>query len=146
MSDSDNEDFDITHYLADYVPPPKKRPEGTFPECSICYEYMNNFDGPNKNDSCYIKYNDVIKVCPSNHIFHRGCILNSCYKTSDLCPLCKQQLLFNCMKLQSINKIPTNEINNYVKGGKKKSKRTKRNKKSKRSKRIQKNYKKTIRR
>jgi hypothetical protein len=53
-----------------------------FPECGICYDLLNNIDGPGPSTACETNCNDAIKVCVNNHIFHRGCVLTNCNVSS----------------------------------------------------------------
>ena len=123
------------------------RKEQPFPECVICGEYLNNIDGPGPSAKCeQDNCDDVVNVCENNHLFHRGCILNSCnaervdvvsqmgvnqdphFKTQAItreCPLCKQPLIPNCEGLRNKERVPTEQINKdglINKGGKRKRK------------------------
>lgn len=86
-------------------------------ECKLCYEPLNNIDGPgpNANPKCSNNCNDVVIACKNGHEFHRGCILNWCSagpidvagqmgsqyvamrEMNKVCPLCKADI--NCPDL-----------------------------------------------
>jgi hypothetical protein len=132
--------------------------EKPYPQCSICYEYLDNEDGPGPSEKCQENCNDVVNVCVNNHLFHRGCILNSCnaggvdvaaqmgsrhqyireQSIATLCPICKTPLIPNCEGLRGKERVPTENINQFVKGGKRKRKTKKIMKKGKNKKSMKK--------
>jgi surface protein len=144
-----------------------KKEEQPFPECVICGEYLNNSDGPGPSEKCHQENcNDVVNVCENNHLFHRGCILNSCnaekvdaasqmgfdqfqsYQTQSIatkCPLCKNPLIPNCEGLRNKERVPTEQIDEnglIAKGVKRKRKtlskrKTKANRKTQAKRKIQ---------
>jgi surface protein len=114
--------------------------EQPFPRCVICDEFLNNIDGQGPNEKCQNNCNDVVNVCENNHLFHRGCILNSCnaervdvasqmgfnqfqslqnQSISTICPICRQPLLPSCEGLRDKEKVPTENIdeNGLIKKG-----------------------------
>lgn len=59
----------------------------SYEECMLCYEPLNNIDGPGPDAKCHANCNDVVIAHPKKdendedepyHKFHRGCILNWC--------------------------------------------------------------------
>ena len=55
----------------------KEKPRVSYDMCNICYtDELNNVDGPGPTRYCSSNCNDVVSVCPGNHMFHRGCIMN----------------------------------------------------------------------
>jgi hypothetical protein len=114
--------------------------ESEYPECTICMSLMNNTDGPGPLNNCTQNCNDAVKVCQNGHIFHRGCILNSCdpdnrtvweqqFRRRDNCPLCQQPLLFDCNTFKDINivtPVSDEELREYkIQNGGNKRKRRK---------------------
>ena len=112
--------------------PTDNEKEQPFPECVICGDYLNNNAGPGPSAKCVNNCNDVINVCKNNHLFHRGCILNSCnagrvdvasqmgfnefqslqtQSISTTCPICRAKLLPNCQGLRDKERVPTENIN-----------------------------------
>jgi hypothetical protein len=136
--------------------------EKPYPKCSICYEYLDNEDGPGPSEKCQENCNDVVNVCVNNHLFHRGCILNSCnaggvdiaaqmgsrfqyiqeQSIATECPLCKSPLIPSCEGLRVKERVPTKNINEFIKGGKRKRKTKKLMKKGKNKKSMKKGKKK----
>jgi hypothetical protein len=120
-----------------------------FSECVICGEYLDNNAGPGPSDKCQENCNDVVSVCENNHLFHRGCILESCnvgrvnvgsedypsfgeLSVASRCPLCKAPLVPSCEGLRNKERVEAvNEIIN--RGGKKKTRKTKNKGKNKKS-------------
>jgi len=139
--------------------------EQPFPRCAICNGYLNNHDGPGPSEKCQENCNDVVNVCGNNHLFHRGCILNSCkaervdvaaqmgfpqyshfeeQSIATECPLCREQLEPNCEGLRDKERVPTENINEegLIKGGISRKTRKSRNKgKNKKSMKKEKNKK-----
>jgi len=134
---------------------PDLREKQPFPECILCGEYLNNVDGPGPSEKCQNNCNDVVDVCVNNHLFHRGCILNSCnaervdiasqmgfpqysslqeQSIATVCPLCKTPLAPNCEGLREKERVHTENINEgglINRGGKtRKSMKKGKNKKS----------------
>jgi hypothetical protein len=131
-NDADDEN-NILHYLADYKPSirhqerepeTKIKPMGVFAQCPICFEHLNNYDGPEPDLQCRSNCTDVIKVCKNKHLFHRGCIINS-YATrynNYTCPLCREKLFADLINTKT---VPISElIIEDKKGGRKRRKKT----------------------
>ena len=123
-----------------------------FPDCVICFEPLDNISGPDPSQNCQRRCKDVVNVCRNNHLFHRGCILNSCNADSvniaeqmgfdsiynvaqsiaTQCPLCKQPLNPSCNGVRRKPKVATKNIGddgmeiNIVRGGGKQYKKKKR--------------------
>ena len=138
--------------------PTDNEKEQPFPRCVICDDYLNNNAGPGPSTKCENNCNDVINVCKNNHLFHRGCILNSCnadrvdvasqmgfnqfqslqtQSISTTCPICRAKLLPNCQGLHDKERVPTENINTdglINKGGKRKGRKTMKCKKSRKTK------------
>ena len=140
--------------------------EQPFPKCVICNDYLNNNDGPGPSTKCRNNCNDVINVCENNHLFHRGCILNSCnadrvditsqmgfnhiqtlqtQSISTTCPICREKLFPDCQGLRNKERVPTENINTsglINKGGKRnrqfkrKTMKCKKSRKTKKSKKA----------
>lgn len=113
--------------------------ESVYPECVICSELLNNIDGPPEGifRNCTQNCNDAVKVCVNGHIFHRGCILNSCnpntrvdaaaqmgmeyhhnvgFKRKDKCPICQLELSFPCDTFKNtflIKPVPDDKLKEY---------------------------------
>jgi hypothetical protein len=126
--------------------------ESPYEECIICGDLLNNVAGPGNSEKCAQDCNDVVSVCPNNHRFHRGCILNACnadpvniaaqmgfeqYETHKAqqrrnnCPVCQVELLYPCEQFRNVEKVSEEELKNGKTGGRKRKTR-KRNKKSNR--------------
>ena len=111
--------------------------------CSICSDPLNNVNGPGPDSSrkCISNCNDVIIVCPRNHMFHRGCVLKWTKADSvDIagqmgftgmetmvtqqkrkrCPLCTE---FMINDLETVPKVTKDELPKVTSGGKRKRKR-----------------------
>jgi uncharacterized protein YjbI with pentapeptide repeats len=120
-----------------------------FPECFICRDILNNIEGPGISQKCSENCNDAVRVCKTGHIYHRGCILNSCnanqvdilnamgyapgltveQQGKNKCPQCRLELNPNCDALKSSPAVSIEELKEYKKiqnGGKRKRTRTKR--------------------
>jgi surface protein len=147
--------------------------EQPFPKCVICNDYLNNNDGPGPSTKCRNNCNDVINVCENNHLFHRGCILNSCnadrvdissqmgfnevqnlqtQSISTTCPICREKILPDCQGLRNKERVPTENINTdglINKGGKRnrqfkrKTMKCKKSRKTKKSKKAKRSRKNT---
>jgi len=112
--------------------PTDNEKEQPFPRCIICDEYLNNNAGPGPSKNCENNCNDVINVCKNNHLFHRGCILDSCnadrvdvasqmgfnefqslqtQSIATTCPICRAKLLPDCQGLRYKERVPTENIN-----------------------------------
>ena len=136
-----------------------------YPKCTLCFEYLNNVDGPGPSEKCQNNCNDVVDVCVNNHLFHRGCILNSCnaervdiasqmgfprysslqeQSIATQCPLCKAPLVPSCEGLRDKERVATENINEegLINGGRSRKTRRSRNKgKNKKSMKKRKNKK-----
>ena len=126
-----------------------------FPECVICGECLDNNAGPGPSENCQENCNDVVNVCENNHLFHRGCILDSCnagrvdvagqmrsryysfqeQSIATLCPMCKQPLVPSCEGLRDKERVPTENINEegLINGGGRKTRRSRNKGKNKKS-------------
>jgi surface protein len=136
--------------------------EEPFPKCIICDIYLNNNAGPGPSRKCENNCNDVINVCENNHLFHRGCILNSCnadrvdvasqmgfnqfqslqtQSIATTCPICRAKLLPDCQGLRYKERVPTENINIdgiINKGGKRKRRCNRKTMKCKKSRKTKK--------
>jgi len=126
--------------------------DSPYEECVICGDLLNNVIGPGDSEKCGQNCNDVVSVCPNNHRFHRGCILNACnadpvnvaaqmgfeqsvsyapQQRRNNCPVCMSELSYPCDQFRTVPKVSDEELRNGTTGGRKRKTR-KRNKKSNR--------------
>ncbi|MFY7729326.1 MAG: BspA family leucine-rich repeat surface protein [Flavobacterium sp.] len=103
-----------------------------YEECMICYELLDNENGPGPTSKCNANCNDVVQLCNTPHYAHRGCVLSSCnadpvdtyaqmrvapqfqnfrsQQRSDKCPFCVKQLLHTCNEYISVPKVPDDQL------------------------------------